>query len=54
MQAHPLAYVSEQMGHASTVITAQIYIHNFLKNSGFVSRLDRTTIRNRGKSDGQQ
>ena len=36
----PLAYVSEQMGHADTVITAQIYIHNLRKNSGFVDRLD--------------
>jgi hypothetical protein len=32
----PLAYVSEQMGHASTVITAQIYIHNLAKSAGFV------------------
>ena len=36
----PLAYVSEQMGHADTVITAQIYIHNLRKNAGFVNRLD--------------
>ena len=28
------------MGHASTVITAQIYIHNLRKNAGFVNRLD--------------
>ena len=28
------------MGHASTVITAQIYIHNLRKNSGFVNRVD--------------
>jgi hypothetical protein len=36
----PLAYVSEQMGHADTVITAQIYIHSLRKNAGFVNRLD--------------
>ena len=36
----PLAYVPQQMGHADTVITAQIYIHNLRKNAGFVNRLD--------------
>jgi len=36
----PLAYVSEQMGHASTTITAEIYIHSLRKNAGFVNRLD--------------
>jgi integrase len=39
-QGAPLAYVSEQMGHASTVITAQIYVHSLRKNAGFVNRLD--------------
>ena len=36
----PLAYVSEQMGHASTTITAEIYIHSLRRNAGFVNRLD--------------
>jgi hypothetical protein len=49
-----LAYVSEPMGHTSTVITAQLYIHNLLKNSGFESRLDTQQSATRGKSDGQQ
>jgi integrase len=40
----PLAYVSEQMGHASTVITVQIYIHNLRKNAGFVNRLDTQPV----------
>jgi hypothetical protein len=39
-----LAYVSEQMGHASTVIAAQIYIHNLRKNAGFVNRLDSQPV----------
>ena len=36
----PLAYVSEQMGHATTTITADIYVHLLRKNAGFVNRLD--------------
>jgi integrase len=40
----PLAYVSEQMGHASTTVTAQVYMHNLRKNAGFVNRLDSQPV----------
>jgi integrase len=36
----PLSYVSEQMGHASIMVTANVYAHALRKNSGFVNRLD--------------
>ena len=36
----PLSYVSEQMGHASIMVTANVYAHALEKNSGFVNRPD--------------
>jgi hypothetical protein len=36
----PLSYVSQQMGHASIMVTASVYAHALKKNSGFVNRLD--------------